>query len=492
MSKYREMIRLTEEKYNIFAREYQKEIIEESLIEIEQCLNKGIQASVLIESPTGSGKTFIGLMIVRILNDFYGEHFNSSNWCAMRRELLEQARFANTENFNFNNNINYVSLFASEIPSSDILVMDEAHHDSTFSGANVHKMSKSKLVIGLTATPLRSDQVDLYFVKKIKNANTQRLVDESFLMPYNLHYIEEWTLDLIVQSYLAKKDYFGQTIFFVKNQEECENLTLKLKEHNISVEYVHSGLGENLRDQYINDFKNKKLDCLVNVNILTEGFDYDDLQSVYCRPSQMALTKQMAGRALRLSNKFSCVNVIQSSDTLYKYSREVKPLNTFKFIKGQWEMNRFDMEHIQRYVDTILLKKMIATQKAKTDKVNKTTKGATKRNRLEIQLEDNVSYNEIKRAEQYIIDHKLIPDHKLFLFSDLLNAFKKENSKRILSHKKKLDINIHKFVFFMKDIENKEDLKYKLDVLGPLWVSPNMKKYVEEQTQNIQQKVVIY
>lgn len=357
-------IKLIQEKYPIILRDYQEEIIIEAFDEIITNIKNKENSSILIEAPTGAGKTVIGLMIIKILETFYYPN-SSTNWCAMRRELLSQAKEANNKNFKLNNKMEYVSLFSNEIPEGEVLVMDEAHHDSTFSGANVHKMSNAKIVIGLTATPLRGDHVDLYFIKKIHSANTQRLVDQGYLMKYDHFLLSDWNCDLIVESYLANKLNFGQTIFFVKNYEECQNLTRKLKENGIKVEMVHSKLNNKDRELFVKQFKNKELDCLVNINVLTEGFDYDDLRTVYCRPSQRSLTKQMAGRCLRLSELYSHVNIVQSTNTLFKYFNEVKPTNSYKYNndKRTWETDSLDFSKIDRFIDEQNLNVMVELQK---------------------------------------------------------------------------------------------------------------------------------
>ena len=393
-------IEIIQDKFPIQLRPYQEEIIIETFQEILNNISLKKKSSILIEAPTGAGKTVIGLMIVKMLETFYYPNC-STNWCAMRRELLSQADEANNINFKFKNNMNYVSLFASNIPSGKILVMDEAHHDSTFSGANIHKMSQAEIVLGLTATPARSDQVDLYFIKKIHSANTQRLVDEGYLMKYNHFFISEWTPTLITESYLSRKHEFGQTVFFVKNYEECKELTELLKENNIKAEMIHSKLHNSLREKYIKDFKNKKINCLININVLTEGFDYDDLQTVFCRPSQKSLTKQMAGRALRLSHLFSHVNIVQSTDTFFKYFNEVKPEKTFKYYKKEmkWKTDDLDLKEINNFIDSQNMQSMIDLQRK--NGLNSQANGVLFN--LEKKLKSNKNYELFKKAIRDII-----------------------------------------------------------------------------------------
>lgn len=442
---------LIQQQFPIKLRDYQNEIIIETFETILENLENNEKSSILIEAPTGAGKTVIGLFIVKMLETFYFPKCNT-NWCAMRRELLTQAKEANCENFKFNNNMNYVSLFSSDVPSGEILVMDEAHHDSTFSGANIHKMSQSKIIIGLTATPARSDQVDLYFIKKIHSANTQRLVNEGYLMKYDHFFISDWNTDLIVDSYISNKEIFGQTVFFVKNYVECEELTRKLKEKNVNVEMIHSKLNNKLREEFVKSFKNKKIDCLVNINVLTEGFDYDDLKTVFCRPSQKSLTKQMAGRVLRLSELFSHVNVVQSTDSHFKYCNEVAPNNTYKYYTedSSWRSDDLDLKEIDNFIDSQNLSSMIELQKK-----NGMEKEANQLlGNLETRLKENKNYELCKKAVRELNELNL----------EFLTAQKIRNLIYDISHEKEVLIKKGKDYILEYDVKYFRKISKELQI----------------------------
>jgi hypothetical protein len=93
------MIEQLTDGLNIEARPFQLRIAEKS-IRILQGSGGGMNAgslppaSVLIHSPTGSGKTIIGLMIARYLQREVGV-VRSVGWVAMRRNLLAQAAAEN-------------------------------------------------------------------------------------------------------------------------------------------------------------------------------------------------------------------------------------------------------------------------------------------------------------------------------------------------------------------------------------------------------------
>jgi hypothetical protein len=78
--------------------------------------------SVMIESPTGSGKTYMALMIAKALQQQTGARIG---WVAMRRNLLEQIK-AENERHRFGVDLQTISMFDKSPPTDiDLLVVDE-------------------------------------------------------------------------------------------------------------------------------------------------------------------------------------------------------------------------------------------------------------------------------------------------------------------------------------------------------------------------------
>src|SRR6476660_3948341 len=69
--------------------------------------------SILIDSPTGSGKTVIALLIARALQDRLGIRVG---WVAMRRNLLAQAQ-AENESKRIGVEAQFLSMFDKEPPA---------------------------------------------------------------------------------------------------------------------------------------------------------------------------------------------------------------------------------------------------------------------------------------------------------------------------------------------------------------------------------------
>lgn len=243
-----------------------------------------------------------------------------------------------------------------KVSKEDIfIVIDEAHH-AVAKGyvkilKEVEKEAKGNLrVIGLTATPFRTSEDEKGALKKIFKDDITYGVDLRKLINTEILsqpiFIEEKTkvdmsLDLsekqlnfiknsdvlpedvakfiaenkdrnrfIVEHYIKNKDKYGKTIVFAVNQMNAIALKSIFEKYGVKSDYVISGLksGGTLisisneeKDRVIKDFKDGMLDVLINVNILTEGTDIPNTQTVFLarQTTSSILMTQMIGRALR-------------------------------------------------------------------------------------------------------------------------------------------------------------------------------------------------
>ena len=122
---------------------------------------------------------------------------------------------------------------------------------------------------------------------------------------------------VIIEQYMNNKERYGKTLIFALNVIHCRFIYDELKERGVRVGYIHSGKDDNT--MVINDFKNGNLDVLVNVNIMTEGTDVPDIQTVMLtRPTQSeGLLMQCIGRGMRgpkANNGTETVNIIDFHD----------------------------------------------------------------------------------------------------------------------------------------------------------------------------------
>ncbi len=223
-----------------------------------------------------------------------------------------------------------------------LIVVDEAHHavSETYEHILTTVSKKSNpTILGLTATPFRtleeergllkkrfSDDI-VYkldvatliargilaepFFKELKTgvkklptlsvADIQHIHTADRLPPKVEHYltIHQARNALIVKEYRSHKHVYGKTLVFAMNRKHAILLTRQFIEAGISADYLISG--EEKKEEALKRFKDNELDVLINVNMLTEGTDLPDVQTVFlARPTSSAiLMTQMIGRAMR-------------------------------------------------------------------------------------------------------------------------------------------------------------------------------------------------
>jgi ATP-dependent helicase IRC3 len=233
------------------------------------------------------------------------------------------------------------------------LVIDEAHHATAKTYRKIiniidEKSSRFRM-LGLTATPFRTKMEEKGLLKRIfkddivYEVSLRTLISRGILaepifkelktcVDMRVELSEEdiktiETLDSIpkdiaehiaenkirnnriVQAYIDNKDEYGKALVFAVNKIHAIVLNKLFNDRGIKSQYVistdkdivdESGLSKENKE-VIERFRNNEFDVLINVNILTEGTDIPDIQSVFLtRPttSQILMT-QMTGRALR-------------------------------------------------------------------------------------------------------------------------------------------------------------------------------------------------
>lgn len=268
----------------IETREYQQRLVTKALNAYAQGLK-----SVLLESPTGSGKTIMGLLILKKLQELDPEM--SFGWVTMRRKLLLQAKREN-ERVGVNN-ISFVSMFDKNPPHFKFMVSDECQHDAAASSADMHKVSGAGLSLGLTATPFRTDRVKLSFDKVISDCGVRFLIESGFLSQFKQWVIPKWTPQDVAKHYLLSPDRWGKSVIYMKTLPLCFETMRILQEGGVTAEVIHGAQSRQEQDDIYERFEDGVTKVLINVYLLTEGFDAPDLQTVFVRDSGKLCTMQM-------------------------------------------------------------------------------------------------------------------------------------------------------------------------------------------------------
>ena len=304
------------------------------------------------------------------------------------------------------------------------LIVDEAHHSTAKTYRKVIDYVRAKVpnlkLIGLTATPFRTAEEEQGLLAKIYTdgisdgrvvhgdvgityqIGLKELINRQILAKpiFESFYTDEeygdslgvdaWEsiqhLDvlpdevaqqmadsaarnkLIVETYKAKQDEYGQTILFAVNVVHAIQLTSLFKKAGIKADFVVSSVKDAITGVTINrednerkleDYRNGKLQVLINVNILTEGVDLPKTKTVFlARPTVSSiLMTQMVGRALRgtAAGGTASAYIVSFVDHWNEHIAWVNPESLFD---GNNDFHDNDSERAKRDLRTIAISKI--------------------------------------------------------------------------------------------------------------------------------------
>lgn len=328
---------------NIETREYQRKIVLKTWRE----LSNGIR-SILIHSPTGSGKTVMGLLACRGLE--LTENLRIG-WVAMRRNLLAQAHKEN-ELKRLGVNLVTFSMFDRNPPTElDVIVVDEAQHDCCNSMMAIHGLIKPKYIIGLSATPFRADKLKLCFDKVVRDAGIHQLIQDGYLSQYHHYTLPSFRPEQVADAYLRDQNRWGKSLIYFHKIADCKIAAHRLVKHGVNAEVV---TGSSDRERQLEAFATGDIQVLVNSQVLVEGMDEPTIKTVFVRPSGCSSTIQMAGRVFRKLPEHDYKQVVQCQDTRWPMTRSAQAAMQYSWTDGQWRSLQANEELVSISQKTVL------------------------------------------------------------------------------------------------------------------------------------------
>lgn len=257
-----------------------------------------------------------------------------------RRDLQSQVLFCGIQS---------VHKRALDIQRCDLALIDEAHLIPRDSGTMYRRFLNELTsinpwlkVIGFTATPYRLDSGmlhkgrDALFTDVAYEANLGEMVANGYLSPITAKQTSV-ALDVtgvhkrggefiaseleaavnvdalnrgIVDEIVAKGESRGSWLIFCAGKAHATAICSLLRSRGVSAACIFGDTPQSERDRLIREFKSGQLRALINVNVLTTGFDAPgvDLIAMLRPTASTGLYVQMLGRGTRLAEgKDNCL-----------------------------------------------------------------------------------------------------------------------------------------------------------------------------------------
>lgn len=300
---------------------------------------------------TGLGKTYLAA--------FFAERFKRVLFVAHREEILYQARdsFQHVHNskktglYNATNkDIEADFLFASVATLSqehhlakfqseefDLIVVDEFHHATAPSYMRIINHFKPRFLLGITATPHRLDNSDVFGICDGNVAITINFLDaiqKQWLAPFKYYgvyddtdysqlrwvgtgyaeedlarvQLRESMAEMIFSEWQSKKQ--TRTIGFCSSVRQAQFLANYFKQQGIHAISLDAKSDPDVRKSARQKLNDGELEIIFTVDLFNEGVDIPKVDTLlFVRPTEsLAVFTQQIGRGLRLADgKDHCV-----------------------------------------------------------------------------------------------------------------------------------------------------------------------------------------
>jgi len=316
-------------------RDYQVDLIGQA----RNRFSNGAQ-SVLLQSPTGSGKTVM-------ITDMMGRAVERGRRCwfvVHRQELVNQAAhhfsraglnygiISNKHAPNPEAPIQVCSIktlynMMGQVQTPDFVAWDECHHVAAGQWDAVYRYAESAKHIGLSATPIRKDGTGLrkWFDTMVRGPEVKWLIGQGYLSKYKMYGVQDVDTSQVptlagdykndaLSALMDRPTIIGSAIshynriapasrgvVFALNIQHSKNIVAEFIAHGIPAAHVDGSSSDAERDKAIRALESGDIKVLSNVDLFGEGFDLPAIETVLLmRPTQsIGLHIQQIGRCLR-------------------------------------------------------------------------------------------------------------------------------------------------------------------------------------------------
>jgi superfamily II DNA or RNA helicase/DNA modification methylase len=226
------------------------------------------------------------------------------------------------------------------------IVVDEVHHGQSPSYRDVLEYFEPHFMLGMTATPDRTDRKDIFELfdyNKVYEVPLQDAIERGFLVPYTYygltddvdysriryqnqryrvddlerHLIIPERNEAVLREYL-EKGHGDKSIGFCVSIIHAERMAEFFRENGVAAAAIHSASPS--REALLKDFRENRLQVAFTVDLFNEGVDFPNVRVLlFLRPTESkTVFVQQLGRGLRLCTGKDRVRVL---DFIGNYKR---------------------------------------------------------------------------------------------------------------------------------------------------------------------------
>ncbi len=349
-------------------REYQEVAVNDA----SDALDK--HGNTLVVAPTGAGKTIMlsalvgkrhkgsqNVLVLQHRDELVSQNSNkfhlvnpslrTSEVNAAQKDWSGDAVFAMVQTLCREKNLD-------NMPKVDLIVVDEAHHTVADTYQRIinaaKKANEGVQIVGFTATPNRGDKKGLrdVFTNCSHQIEISTLIREGFLVPPKTYVIDVGVQEELRQVRKTASDFDmtdvekimnrhainkrvveewtekasdRKTIVFCSTIIHAENVCEEFVKQGVVARVVTGDTPKIIRKKILDDLATGNVQVVVNVAVLTEGFDSPPVSCiVLTRPcSYKATMVQMIGRGLRTVNQDEFPGIVKSNCIVMDFGTSV-------------------------------------------------------------------------------------------------------------------------------------------------------------------------
>lgn len=298
----------------------------------------------LVVSATGTGKTYLAA--------FWAKQFKPKKFLFLvhREQILQKAKqsfqkiiqkpntdFGILSGQHHNTHAKYVFATVQTLSQNqtlnqfdpaefDLIIIDEAHHASATSYQKIMQYFTPKFYLGMTATPERMDEQNIFELFDYNLAYEIRLrdaLDAKMLCPFHYVGVSDFeyqnqiideltplkylTSDQRVNYILDELNYYTDSsmdihgLIFCSRTKEAEKLAEIFNQHHHPARALTNNSSAKFRQKVVQELEKGKIEYIITIDLFNEGIDIPCLnQIIMLRNTQSStIFTQQLGRGLR-------------------------------------------------------------------------------------------------------------------------------------------------------------------------------------------------